>query len=132
MRGALANLIWLLHIAFVVFVVATPFVGNQELQTLYVATIPFVCLHWLYNNDTCILTLFERTLRGVDDNNSFFHALLSPVYKPDAFSDASLKKCVWLCTIVLWLIAMRSLKKKNFAFAKTIVREMTGMFTPRS
>ena len=127
MQTALANFVWVLHVAFVAFVITTPFTDSEELLTLYVATIPFVCLHWIYNNDTCMLTLLEKHFRGVADDNSFFHALFSPIYTPSGFSDACTKRLTWIVTIVLWLIALQRLRKTGFKFAKHVASEMRSI-----
>jgi hypothetical protein len=121
---SLANVVFVLHVLFVCFVVVTPFTEREELLTLHAFIIPFVCFHWFLANDACFLTLIEQRLRGVPSNKSFFHALMSPIYKPAEFNDPQLKQAVWVCTLVLWALSVRKLKKRKFAFVKEILASM--------
>lgn len=100
---AAADMVWFLHAAFVVLNVLTPFVGNVRLLRYHVIIIPFLYLHWVTNNDACALTLIERTLRKVDTKDSFFHRLVSPVYR---FHECGIDRFVWIASFVLWTISM--------------------------
>lgn len=73
-------------------------------------------LHWLMNNNTCALTIFEKFLRkklnnDYDENNCFTCKLIEPVYdfknNYETFS-----KIIYLGTIILWLIALGKLYYK--------------------
>lgn len=126
MNVLLANLVLVLHILFVAFVVAAPFTGNEELITLHVLVLPFVCFHWLMANDSCFLTLVEQRLRGVNTNQSFFHSLMSPLYKPSGFTDPVIRKTTWVITLLLWAYSLRELKKRRFRFVKEIIGSLTA------
>lgn len=99
----LANICWLLHVLFVLWVVITPFTNNKPMLVLHLIVMPFLWLHWMLNNDTCALTVAERYLRGVDKSESFFHNLVSPIY---VIQDEELRGFCWLCSFVLWLITL--------------------------
>lgn len=105
----LANIVWVLHILFVVFVIYAPFSSHPQLVVMHAITIPFVCFHWMLANDTCCLTLCERWLRGCEAKESFFHNLVSPVYNaavPGAgISDETLSKWIWAATLLLWSVS---------------------------
>jgi Na+/H+-dicarboxylate symporter len=98
-----ANLIWFLHMAFVVMNVLIPFVGTDELLKYHAIVIPFLYLHWVTNEDTCALTVMERAARGCGKERSFFHHLVSPVYK---FHQDGVDVFIWLVSFFLWTISM--------------------------
>lgn len=117
----LANLVWLLHMAFVLWVVIVPFTNNEPMLVLHLIVMPFLWFHWLVNNDTCALTLMERGLRGVSEQESFFHNLVSPVYK---IQDGQLRVVCWVASFVLWFITLRKVMKRP-----TMIKDV---FTGRS
>lgn len=100
----LAALVSLLHAAFVVFMVWAPFSGNRTALVLHLLVTPFLWLHWLLNDDTCVLTLVEKQLRGCEDSSSFFYALVSPVYR---VRDEQVRVGVWVASALLWLATLR-------------------------
>lgn len=123
-NALLANLIWVLHVLFVCFVVLTPFTDQEELLTLHAFIIPFMCFHWVLADDTCFLTLVEQQLRGVSSDKSFFHTLISPIYKPVEFNDPLVRQGVWVTTLILWALSVRKLRKRNFAFVREVLASM--------
>lgn len=105
----LANLCWLLHILFVLWVVIVPFTNNEPMLVLHLMIMPFLWFHWVLADDTCALTLMERHLRGVSSNESFFHNLVSPVYK---IQDKDLRATSWIVSVVLWLITFSKVMRR--------------------
>ena len=102
-----ATLIRLLHIAFILFYIVTPFTNNAQLLFLHLLTGPLLWVHWIAMSDDCSLTLLECWCRGIPYNerqDSFFFNLVSPIYKFD--SDADVRKFIWVVSIVLWLITL--------------------------
>jgi hypothetical protein len=99
----LANIIKILHIMLVLFILLGPFVNDVHVILLYMMIVPFIQLHWVTNNDTCALTIAECKLRNIKPENSFFHGLVSPVYK---FNEKYESIMIWILTFVLWLIAV--------------------------
>lgn len=103
-RGLAANVISALHWALVLFMVWAPFGSSRTALVLHLIATPFLWAHWLLNDDTCFLTLVEKQLRGLEnDSASFFHALVSPVYK---MPDSDVRAACWLASIVLWLVTL--------------------------
>lgn len=98
-----ADFIWVLHLAFMAFNVIAPFTESRLLLTYHAIFMPFLYMHWITNDDTCALTLLERKLRGVPSSESFFHKLVSPVYK---FQSLNVNVLVWTLSYVLWVITM--------------------------
>lgn len=99
-----ASVVWLLHAAFVGFMVWAPFSGDRTALLAHLVVTPFLWLHWLLNADTCVLTVLEQRLRGVDASRSFFHALVSPVYK---IPDDGVRALAWAASVALWLKTAR-------------------------
>lgn len=124
MNTFLANVCWVLHILFVLWVVVTPFTNNEPMLVLHLITMPFLWFHWLLSDDTCALTLMERHLRGVDAKESFFHNLVSPVYK---IRDDQLRAASWAISIGLWLVTLAKVMRRP-----AMIRDVfTGGYTPR-
>ena len=105
----LANVIGLVHLAYVTWVLVTPFVGNFQSRLLHAIVVPFMVLHWLLNEDTCVLTLVESALRGIPKPDSFFQQLLGPVHNFDA------SPMVWVATALLWLVDVHALQSRHHA-----------------
>ena len=103
MQGVFANIVWIVHVLFVAWVVVAPFSRDAFTLVLHLIVMPFIFLHWATNDDTCALTLLERRLRGVDADHSFFHNLVSPVYK---IRDEQLRPALWCAALALWLITL--------------------------
>jgi hypothetical protein len=109
MNEFLANLIFVLHILFILFFTLVPFTNIKsfpELHILHLFTGPLLFVHWLANSSDCALTQMERFFRGDDfsDDKSFFFNLVNPIYKPT--DDAVLKQIIWALSIGLWLITV--------------------------
>lgn len=99
-----------LHVAFVAFVVLAPFSNDPRALVLHVLMLPLVWVHWVLNDDSCVLTILEQRLRGVTTKTSFFHALVSPVYSPP---DASVRRVCWVGSMVLWIIAASKVQARD-------------------
>lgn len=111
MNEAMLNLIVVLHFVFVMFVVLTPFIGNNYFLILHVIVVPFVMAHWYTNDNTCALTLMEKEIRynlygeRPDPNDCFTYNLIAPVYDfKKNNNDAS--TIIYLVTISLWVYSV--------------------------
>jgi len=105
----LANVVWVLHLAFVAWMIIVPFTNNEPMLVLHLMIVPFLWMHWALNDDTCALTLAERHLRGVSSNESFFHNLVSPVYK---IRDEDVRSVSWLVSVALWGLTLSKVLKR--------------------
>lgn len=105
-----ANVIWVLHMLFVVWMVVTPFTNNEPNLVLHLFVGPFLWFHWIMNEDACSLTLMEMKLRGIQDcKESFFHHVVSPIYKP---RDEDIRVMAWMASIGLWLVTLSKVLKR--------------------
>lgn len=101
----------LIHVAFVAFMALTPFGTCRPALVVHVLITPFLWMHWALNDDTCALTVLEKSVRGVSDDKSFFHSLVSPVYKVE---DRDVRHLGWLASVVLWLVAVGKVRREDF------------------
>ena len=58
------TVIFVCHIAIILFVVLTPFIGNYFFLAIHAIIVPFIMLHWICNNNMCALTLLEQNIQG--------------------------------------------------------------------
>jgi hypothetical protein len=108
----LANIIYVLHILFILWFIITPFTNNPEMLVLHLVTVPFIMFHWVIQRDDCCLTLVEMKLRGLDynteSNKSFFYNLVSPFY---IIRDENMRAYAWVVSICLWFITFLKVTK---------------------
>jgi hypothetical protein len=119
MNEFVLNLIILFHYIFIIFVVITPFVGNNILLLSHVIIIPFIILHWILNDNTCSLTILERFIRYKlynqmpSDSDCITFNLIAPIYDFKKNNEGA-TNLIYLITISLWLIALfRLITKYN-------------------
>ena len=105
------NFITTLHILLILFVLFTPFIGNNYFLLLHVIIIPFIIIHWIANNNACFLTLVETQLKyrisgkfpNPDDCISY--RLVAPVYDFKK-NNKKFQKFIYVSAISLWLISV--------------------------
>lgn len=102
-----ADLIKILHILFGLFVLYAPFAKDKHYVAFYVVMMPFLFWHWSINDDTCALTEFEYRLRGIDKKESFFHNLISPIYKMENTKINQLAKSIMLLLFYICLYRLK-------------------------
>ena len=123
MHEILLKIITLLHILLIIFIVITPFIGSNYLLFLHFIFVPFMVLHWLINDNTCVLTLVERKIREkvygkVDDKDCITCRLIEPVYDFRK-NYKTFTIIIYTITLMLWLIST----------GKLIYRYNTGSIT---
>ena len=106
--------ITIIHIIVIIFILITPFSNNNTLLLFYIIFVPFLLLHWLLNDDTCCLTLFEAYFRNktsneiITNNETFMNKIISPVYK-FSNNNKSLEKISYIVLIGLLIKALLNL-----------------------
>ena len=119
-----ADIIKILHFLLVCIIIYLPFAKDKKYVVMYLLLSPFLFWHWSINDDTCALTEMEYRLRGIEKKESFFHKLISPVYKMEETSVNKLAKTIML---ILMYIAMYRLKlfrfEKKGCLYRMVVRE---------
>lgn len=117
MLDILLKIIALLHIIFVIFVVVTPFLNSNYFLFIHLIFIPFLILHWICNDNTCVLTIVERKLRKqmagneYNDEDCITCKLIEPVYDfRKNYKTFSI--IIYTITIMLWLLSAGKLYYK--------------------
>jgi len=116
MYNILLKLITFLHIAFIIFVLSPIFINSNYFLMLHAITIPFLIIHWVLGNNTCILTVAEKVIRQkmnlkVDPNDCFTCNLIEPVY--DFHKNYKALSCIiYIITILTWIISIGKLSYK--------------------
>lgn len=126
-----ANIIRLLHYAFIVFYVVAPFTKNDSLLLLHLMTGPLLWVHWYAMSDECSLTLIECWCRGIpysERQESFFFNLVNPIYKFD--SDADVRRFIWIASIALWMVTFAKVVNNPSILTNTFKQAWYGSQYP--
>lgn len=113
-NNVLLDLIVLLHLIFVLFIVITPFIGNNYFLILHAIVVPFMMAHWYMNDNNCALTLMEKRIRTAingsppDPNDCFTYNLIAPVYDFKK-NNSDFTIFIYLITIALWSVSLYKL-----------------------
>jgi hypothetical protein len=99
----LANVVFLIHIAVIIFFVSSPFIDSPFIWVLALISTVFTTSHWCMPGpakSTCFLTVCERWLRGCDSDDSFFHSIMKPIYtcvdcEEGGITDEFTSRAVW-------------------------------------
>lgn len=129
MKEILLKIITLLHILLVIFVVVVPFTSSNYFLLLHAIFIPFLILHWVCNDNTCVLTIIERNLRKqiygkVDEEDCITCRLIEPVYDFRK-NYATFTIIIYVITILLWLV---SSGKLVFKYRSGNIKSITDLF----
>lgn len=116
MKELLLKMITFAHVLFVIFVTTTPLTNSNYFLLLHAIVIPFLMVHWIFNDNTCVLTIIERKLRkeinkknGVIDesveDDCITCRLIEPIYdfKKNYKTFSSI---IYFITISLWLTSV--------------------------
>lgn len=121
----------ILHILFSIFILFTPFYGNNYLLLLHIIILPFVMSHWIINDQSCALTLMELKFREliydeVKREDCFFASLVEPVYNLDKLfkNDTNI---LYFFTIFLW---GTSLSKLILKYNNNEIKKISDLFRP--
>ncbi len=110
----LLKLISGVHIIFVCFVILVPFMNSNYLLMLHTILVPFVMLHWLFNNNMCALTLMEQALREkitgekFDRKKCISARIIEPIYDFKNNHEER-AKLIYGLTTILWFISIGKL-----------------------
>jgi hypothetical protein len=110
MLDILLKIVSLLHVLFVIFVVVTPFINSNYFLMMHIIFLPFMMLHWLCNDNTCVLTVVEKYLKRklygkIDEEECLTCKLIEPVYDFRK-NYAQFSLIIYAITIMLWLISV--------------------------
>ncbi len=110
MYQPLLMLIVFAHVLYVMFIILTPFIGNNYFMILHAIVVPFMMLHWYINDNTCVLTLIEKQIRCKlygsypDPNDCITYKLIAPVYDFNK-NHVDQTHAIYAITTILWIIS---------------------------
>ncbi|ABU44084.1 hypothetical protein PBCVNY2B_608R [Paramecium bursaria Chlorella virus NY2B] len=97
----LTYIISLIHLLIVIWALTAPFI--KCLRPSYILLMPFIVIHWILLDDTCILTIIENNLRGCSREETFMYRLVGGIYN---LPDGIFGKLIWIYVIVTWLYSI--------------------------
>jgi hypothetical protein len=112
-----ADIVKAVHAALVIYIVGAPFICSNFMLTFYVVVVPFIVVHWITNNNKCILTVMEKKLREANGDkcdsheDTFLGKLITPVYDVHKHSSKAVSKAIYVGTFLLWGFACYRLLK---------------------
>jgi hypothetical protein len=105
------NAIRVLHFSMVIAILYVPFQNDPWYLVMYTMFVPFLMLHWVMNDNNCILTVVEKQIRrsmGQKEeelSSCFTCQIIEPVYDiTKIFPDES--ALIYIITFLLWLVAV--------------------------
>lgn len=128
MRLAILKLITLLHIIFILFMLLSPLMDSNYFLLLHAICVPFMVLHWICNDNTCILTVIEKKLRKevygmTSDEDCITCRMIEPVY--DFKNNHKLhSRIIYIITFILWIISAGKLYCK---WKRGDIRDVRGL-----
>jgi hypothetical protein len=117
MDQLLLSLVTIIHFLVIIFVVITPFFGNNYVLLVHSIVVPFIILHWAYNDDSCFLTTIELSLRRrlygrpVDKNDCLTCRIMSPIYNVTTQHE-EYSRSIYIITLLLWSVSFSKLVVK--------------------
>ena len=121
------TIIKIIHWLVFLFVVLTPFFGNEYFLTIHLMAIPLILVHWATNQSVCALTELEKVVTGKTcDDETFFGKVVGPVYKFKTHREENL--FVWTMMITVWFITFVRLQKTDFAHLRRDLEVLRSMF----
>jgi len=103
-----ANIIKCIHLIIITFVIICTFIKKCHItiDLMYLIFIPFIIIHWIFNNDDCALTVMENYFRGAnlfekDLNTNFMYNIVYPLFKLPVLLDSN---SIYVIMIILYII----------------------------
>ena len=102
-----SSIINFIHVLLIIYILTCPFFCyGLNCDIFYLVFVPFVFLHWIFNNDDCALTVLENYFRGQDifsknKNNNFMYNLVSPVFNLPILMN---RKFIYITLFILYII----------------------------
>ena len=117
MNKLILNLIMFIHFCVVLFVVIIPFTNSNYFLLMHSVIVPFIMIHWMLNDNTCILSIAEKKIREhlyggeIADDDCFTCRIINPIYDFKA-NNQDFSTIIYIITSVLWLISAGKLYNK--------------------
>jgi hypothetical protein len=101
------------HALFLAFMLLAPFHKSNHVVLMHCLIVPFLFMHWLTNNNTCMLTMIETQLRKTndmphDENNSYMGRLINPVFDMNKSVGNGIP-FLYGMTLLVWVLSLTTL-----------------------
>ena len=104
-----------IHMSIILLVIGVPLTDSPYLLALHVIFVPFLILHWVTNNNTCVLTTAEKFFKNVknkeDEEKCFTCRLINPIFDFSK-NNKQLSFYIYSITIGMWLVSIIKLSLK--------------------
>lgn len=117
MNEIFLQIITFIHILIILFIVIVPFTNSNYFLLLHAVVVPFIIIHWILNDNTCVLTVLEKNIRenlyGVipKQDECFTCQLIEPIYDFKKNYE-SMSTAIYIITITLWAVSVYKLYAK--------------------
>ena len=117
MTKLIDNFVLFLHIIFIILAIVIPFTNSNYFLMIYSITVPFIFVHWICQDNTCMITVVEKYLRkqylGETDEDCISCKLIEPVYDfPKIWSNY--RTLIYVVTCGLLTVAISKLGLKYY------------------
>lgn len=103
------------------FIVLTPFIGNERWLRAHMVAVPLVFAHWIFATTFFPPAEVERLATGKDTGDTYLGQVVMPLYKNESFLGKALepvvtfkdagqeKMVIWAVLVTLWVITLQRL-----------------------
>lgn len=117
----------ILHIVIVTYVLVVPFfpakLNMAPAFLVHVGMTLSMIVHWMFNDDTCCLTVMESALRGVPKQTSFMHRLVSPFYNVNEDIVGNVTTVLTFALLFISLVKLRHVGHVFYPYLKSLKKE---------
>lgn len=96
-------IIQILHLLLILYVLYGPLLKNPLNMFVYLLIIPMLVLHWVFNNNSCMLTILESKMRNISLDKGFIYRVITPIFK---INHLELSNVIYFVTITWWIWVM--------------------------
>ena len=109
------------QILIILFIILTPFLGNERLLKAHMIAVPLILGHWILGVTFFPPTEVEKLATGKEEGDTYLGQVISPLYKNESFLGQALQTLVkfkavrqermviWIGLITLWVITLHRL-----------------------
>ena len=103
---SLPNLIFTIHLIMITFITTVPFLTlSLNLLQIHILCLTSIIVHWLFNNNICVLTETEYLMRryrgeNVSRDDTFMGKIISPWFKIQPIDTTKITILFYLICII--------------------------------
>lgn len=106
----------LIHLLLIMFIIITPFTDSTYFNLMICATLPFIIIHWIMNDNTCCLTIMENYMRQrlygkSKKKECLTYKLISPIYDFKK-NNKRYSQVIYIIAILLLIMSITKLVRK--------------------